>query len=83
MNMVANLQDARDLNVSSYSYTGADGHELVISVGGTITEIRYHYPIGEGDKHFVDVYQNGKLAWRDLNVSSVTFSQTDDKAKED
>lgn len=80
--MIANLQDANDLNVSSYSYYDEVGSECIVSLKNGITEIRYHYPIGEGDKHFVDVYQNGKLAWRDLNVSSVTFSQMDGKAKE-
>ena len=71
--MLAELQDTSSLNVLSYSYIGANNRELITSVGGTITEIRYHYPVGDGDKHFVDVYQNGKLAWRDFNISAVTF----------
>ena len=80
--MVANLQDANDLNVSSYSYYGEEGSECLVSLKNGITEIRYHYPIGEGDKHFVDVYQDGKLAWRDFNIGTVTFEK-DDEPKED
>ena len=71
--MVANLQDANDLNVSSYSYYDEVGSECIVSLRNGITEIRYHYPIREGDKHFVDVYRDGELAWRDFNIGTVMF----------
>lgn len=72
--MKAYLNDADNMEIASYIYNECDGNKYCAEVGkGNITEIRYHYPEGTGDHHFVDVYKNGELAYRDFNIDSICF----------
>lgn len=72
--MIARLDDADTKIVESY-FTHNENDEIVsVYVGyGDIKEIRYHYPLGDGDKHFCDVYDDKGLAWREFDIISVTF----------
>jgi len=38
-----------------------------------VVEILYHYPMGEGDKHYIDVkFDDGSMS-REFNINSIDF----------
>ena len=39
-----------------------------------IKEIKYHYPMGEGDKHYCDVYYTDGTIERLFEPNTITFS---------
>jgi len=46
----------------------------LLSVGfHHITKMEYHSPMGEGDKHFVDVYLKNKDMIRFFDILSIRF----------
>lgn len=73
--MKAYLNDADGLEVANYSYkeAGEDLHYVIVGETRDVTGIKYHAPEGSGDRHFVDVYMNGNLAYRDFQVETIAF----------
>lgn len=48
-----------------------DGDRATVGING-VTDIVYHAPIGEGDKHFVDIVC-GKRVYRCFEISELTW----------
>lgn len=70
--MTANLNDAEDKIVDCVV---TQANECIIVGVHDVTELRYHYPKGEGDRHYVDVYENGELVLRRFDIVSVGFEK--------
>ncbi len=51
-----------------------ENHQCTVGISG-VTEIRYHSPCGEGDRHFVDVYYDAGHSERWLSIQGVSFEK--------
>ena len=61
-------------------YIDAKGkeHEQDFEVGQEgVTEIIYQEPLGDGDKHYVDVHLEHGITSRQFNLNAVTWKEED------
>lgn len=71
--MQALLSDTDNLKCAGFESV-VDGESYVAVVGQDgVTEIRYHTPMGDGDRHFLDVYVAHKLKYREFNFTTIEF----------
>lgn len=57
------------------------GSSILIVGQRSITKMEYHYPMGEGDKHFIDVYfQNGTME-RFFDVLTIQFEKPESEVE--
>lgn len=49
-----------------------DGETIQVGLCG-VTDIIYHTPIGEGDRHFIDVFIDNKRVYRQFNIDEVSW----------
>lgn len=43
-----------------------------------ITSIEYHEPLGDGDRHYADIYYSDDTIVRHFNIDSVYWKSTED-----
>ena len=63
--------------IIDWFYSIENGEEYTsMRVGSTgVKEIKYHIPMGEGDKHFCDVYYEDGSVIRKFNINSIEFDK--------
>lgn len=71
--MRAELKDADERKVHSYTSSIYGDCMTCVCGGDDEIELRYHPPLGEGDKHYIDVYKHGKLTMRDFCFDWIEF----------
>ncbi|MDF2881256.1 MAG: hypothetical protein K0R54_1813 [Clostridiaceae bacterium] len=80
-NYEANLYDMNNRKV--HYVTLADNNTIIKLCDNNVTDIKYHTPCGEGDRHFVDIYYSDGTAMRLFNIEHIAFCvQEVEKKKE-
>lgn len=67
----AHLKDARGRHVTGVIVRPNEGYAVGMA---DVLRIRYHWPAGEGDRHFCDVYWKDRVL-RLFTVESVMFGE--------
>lgn len=69
--MITPKHDARLVNDVSVESVLIDGNRTTVGING-VTEIVYHTPLGEGDKHFVDICCDKRI-YRCFNPQEIAW----------
>ena len=49
-----------------------DGETIQLGLCG-VTDIIYHTPVDDGDRHFIDVFVDNKRVYRQFNIDEVSW----------
>ena len=71
----ANLGDMAGRKVVRFM----EGEDVFSICSAEISDIRYHTPLGEGDKHFIDVYYTDGTSERFLTPRRIKFHIKDEE----
>lgn len=74
--MRAELNDLDNRNVIGFRTHRIDGTMYDLMIGqNNIKDMRYHTPIGDGDKHFIDVYYSDGSVKRFFDIVQIFASK--------
>lgn len=73
--MQAGLSDMDDKKVRVVYFTNVPENTCpyILVDDKNVLEIKYHTPIGDGDRHYVDVYYSNGRNHRKFNIESIGF----------
>ena len=63
-----------DFSVESVLLSG--NNRITVGIND-VTEIVYHTPLGEGDKHFVDIVCDDKRIYRTFQIEELTWIENE------
>lgn len=77
--MQADLPDMDDKKIRVVYFTNVPENQCpyITMDNEDVSEIKYHTPRGDGDRHFVDVYYNNGRSYRYFNIESIGFFPTE------
>jgi len=68
------MVDLRDVNIIKKEVYSVSYSDFIYTIGiQHVAKIEYHEPVGEGDRHFVDVHSDNGVITRVFAIDEIQF----------